>query len=232
MPRTIKEWQCYFEEIAHDLAWCLMIRKVEAKTRELLSPLFEISEAARDCHHYAYGVERLMSLRRQCTMQPRFSNQVSLLRFLSDLRDDARGPQTLHRGVFVAMSEVTRGMYQEGGEIQKFYAFVQPDEIFDRFSERWSQVLDTTKIENDIAAIKAAYEPIAPYVDKSLAHLERAIATPPQIRQGEMCIDICWSLFEKYHPLIFGKPHMSEIGIGPEAGWEKAFDQLQIVKPG
>jgi hypothetical protein len=223
----ITRWQSLFCRVGHDLAAALVMRKINKQATKALSPAMKHARELGYFMAIGYQANLTMTLRRQCTV-PRDGAGISLKKLLLELQKEPQR-RSLLRKTFVAEAKKVMQSSGEEKRARRFYSFPNPDEIFNRFAVADQETINPNLIADDIRRLDESYtERLASYADKEVAHLEKKPAELPLISEASNCLDVCWSLCEKYHTLFFAKPHMSEVGVGPENGWEKRFEVIRI----
>lgn len=223
---NISQWQHNFCRIGHDLAGALAMRKIDDVVRAKLEPAIRASREFSYYLNIAYQSQLTMTLRRQCTC-PTDTQGISLKKLLLELKKEPERRSLLRR-TFLAEAKRVASDYPEGGSLRAFYSLGDPNGVFDNFSGGGNEVLEPSLIQQDVDRLDALYAPLSAYADKEHAHLEKRSVDSPRFPDANLCLDGCWDLCRKYHTLFFAKPHMSEVGVGPEERWEERFEKFEV----
>jgi hypothetical protein len=152
----------------------------------------------------AYATTQAVAVRRQAEHNPQGSSFGTLLREIKD--DSAR----LTRERYIGL---------HGDEDAREWAAGAWDQ---HFGGGVSDHLDPAIVEQDIAGLTAAAEPVKTYVDKHIAHRDNRRSDPPTFADLNKAIDTFEALVGRYGNLLRGAG-LVQLEPTPQEDWTAVF---------
>lgn len=208
------KWNEWLDTIYKDVQNLLTNRYIFREVQKIISsnPRIQIGSSFYDWMGSVYAASQVIGVRRQVDAD---SDSISFRNLLDEIRQHAH---ILSRERYVSL-------YKDSGLPNDI-----PHRDFDRKAGTGRNHIDPVVVEADLSALQEKAERIRKYVNKRIAHFDRAeFKSLPTYAELDECLDYLEALLKKYLSLLQAKTHLSIVPVW-QYDWKEIFRRPWIEK--